>query len=284
MIVEIKELTKYYGKTKAIENISFSIQEGEIVGFVGPNGAGKTTTIRILLGLLKPTSGSVQIFGKNVLTEYHTINKDTGYIPGEVNYYQSVKVKDFFSYALSFYENVDYDYFNYLCELLKVELNKKIEDLSLGNKKKLAIVQAFVHKPKLLILDEPTNGLDPFLQKQLYQLIKKEREERKVTVFFSSHNLSEVQKLCDRILFINKGALVQPRKDYSSVKKVRITSDSTINLDLPILNSKEENGTKEFFYTGNLNDLLKKLSELEIEDLSIEDVSLEEIFDELYKE
>ncbi|AEH51801.1 ABC transporter ATP-binding protein [Pseudothermotoga thermarum] len=285
MVIEVKGLTKYYGKTKAIENVSFSVKEGEIVGFVGPNGAGKTTTIRIILGLLKPTSGKVYVFGKDVQKDYANINSQVGYIPGEVNYYPGVKVKEFLKYALRFHKDVDRDYFDFLCDMLKIEMDKKVEDLSLGNKKKLAIVQAFVHRPKLYIFDEPTNGLDP-LQKQLYDLIRKERAERGATFFFSSHNLSEVQKLCDRVIFIRKGQLIKEPSEYFNMKKVRMLSNSNCS-DLKnlanVFNFKEQSGMKEFYYNGKINNLLEKLKEYDIEDLIIEDVSLEEIFEELYK-
>ncbi len=286
MVIEVKGLTKYYGKTKAIEDVSFSVEEGEIVGFVGPNGAGKTTTIRIILGLLKPTSGKAYVFGKDVEKDYASINSQIGYIPGEVNYYPGVRVKEFLKYALRFHKDVDRSYFDFLCDMLKIDMDKKIEDLSLGNKKKLAIVQAFVHRPKLYIFDEPTNGLDPFMQKQLYDLIRRERAERGATFFFSSHNLSEVQKLCDRVIFIRKGQLIKEPMEYFTMKKVRILSSfdfSNLKDSDNILHFKEQNGIREFYYNGKINDLLAKLSGCDIEDLTIEDVSLEEIFEELYK-
>ncbi len=287
MIIEVTNLTKYYRNTKAIENLSFSISEGEIVGFVGPNGAGKTTTIRIILGLLKPTSGKVLVFGKSVEKNYAAINRQVGYIPSEVNYYPNASVKEFFKYALGFFKNVDKSRFEDLCSILKVEFDKKIGDLSSGNKKKLAIIQAFVHQPRLYIFDEPTNGLDPFMQKQFYELIRKERRHHGATFFFSSHNLAEVQKLCDRVIFIRKGQIITNPKDYLTVKRVKVLFKScNVNLkDLKdVLQFRDENGTKEFYYTGRINELLALLRECDIEDLVIQDVPLEEIFEDLYRE
>lgn len=164
-IIETKNLCKSYGKNRGIIDINLKVKEGEIFGFVGPNGAGKSTTIRTILNFIFPTSGSGKILGKDIVKESSEIKKYIGYVPSEVKFYDEVKVKDIIKYSASFYEGVNKEEVDNLYKILDVDINKKMSELSLGNKKKVAIVQALIHNPKLLILDEPTNGLDPLIQK-----------------------------------------------------------------------------------------------------------------------
>ncbi|HCZ07449.1 MAG: beta-exotoxin transport system ATP-binding protein [Thermotogota bacterium] len=286
--ITVENLTKYYGKNRGIEGVNLSVPEGEIFGFIGPNGAGKTTTIRLLLGLIFPTSGKASIFGKDCIKYGKEIRKEVGYIPGEVNFYPDATVEDFLKYAASFYENVDEEYTRMLCKELSVETKKKFRELSMGNKKKVAVVQALMHRPKLLILDEPTNGLDPLIQKLLFEFLKEEKE-RGATVFFSSHILSEVERLCDRVAMIKDGRIFKVEKiddlRKERYKVVRVRPKNPEVLKEIVSNTTEEgNGVFRFMYTGSTNELLQKLSRIEIEDLWIDDPSLEEIFMSYYRE
>ncbi|MEG2800246.1 MAG: ABC transporter ATP-binding protein, partial [Erysipelotrichaceae bacterium] len=194
-IIETKNLTKNYGKNRGIQDINISVKEGEIFGFIGPNGAGKSTTIKTLLNFIYPTSGSSKILGMDIVEDSSKIKEYIGYVPSEVRYYDDVKVKDIIKYSKSFYPKTDQEYVDKICNELELDMNKKMGELSLGNKKKVSIAQALIHSPKLLILDEPTNGLDPLMQNKLFNILLKEKEKGN-TVFLSSHNLTEVQNLC----------------------------------------------------------------------------------------
>ena len=192
-VIEIKELTKYYGKARGIIDVSFSVHEGEIFGFIGPNGAGKSTTIRTLLGLLYPTSGSATIFGRDCIRDGSELRRDIGYLPAEVYYYDNMKVIDLLKYSSSFYGKVDLPRIRELAGIMDLDLTRKIDDLSYGNKKKVGIVQGLLHRPKLIILDEPTSGLDPLMQKKFFELIREENKNG-ATVLMSSHILTEVDR------------------------------------------------------------------------------------------
>jgi len=207
-IIEVEKLSKYYGTTRGIDDITFSVEQGLIFGFIGPNGAGKSTTIRLLLSLIYPTSGQARIFGMDCRREGHKIRRRVGYIPSEVNFYDDMRVKDFLRYAAAFYRMENKQRISYLCELFDVETEKKISSLSSGNKKKLAILQALIHEPELLVLDEPTSGLDPLMQNRLYEILKAENKKG-VTIFFSSHVLSEVQKMCDIVAILKEGRIIK---------------------------------------------------------------------------
>ena len=180
--IEVKNLTKYYGKVRGIENLSFEVKEGEIFGFIGPNGAGKTTTIRTLLGLVFPTSGSATIFGRDCIKHGTQIRKYVGYLPSEVFYYDQMKVIDLLLYSASFFKKDCTERIHELAEAMELSLERKIEDLSYGNKKKVGIVQGLLHDPKLLLLDEPTSGLDPLMQKRFFDIVARENKKG-VTVF-----------------------------------------------------------------------------------------------------
>ena len=197
-VIEVKNLTKTYGKSRGISDVSFNVEQGEIFGFIGPNGAGKSTTIRTLLSLIHPTSGSATIFGKDIVKDAPAIKKDIGYLPSEVFYYDNMRVKDLLKYSASFYKKDCRKRMNELAEIMELDLNRKIDDLSLGNKKKVGIVQGLLHEPKLIILDEPTSGLDPLMQHKFFELLEEENKKG-ATILFSSHILSEVQRLCDRV-------------------------------------------------------------------------------------
>ncbi len=288
-IIEVTNLTKYYGKSRGIVDVSFSEEEGEIFGFIGPNGAGKSTTIRLLLSLIHPTSGSATVFGKDVVAHGPEIRRDIGYLPSEVYYYEGMKVIDLLKYSASFYDCDCTQRMHELSETMELEMNRRISDLSYGNKKKVGIVQGLLHSPKLLFLDEPTAGLDPLMQRKFFNLIREENA-RGVTVFFSSHILGEVQRLCTRVGIIREGRIVEISNirtlQQNNYKKVRVSADGldTGAFSLPgVTNLQTENGTTSFFFKGDINAVLQKISGIQVADVTIEEPTLEEIFMHYYE-
>ncbi|MEW8970061.1 MAG: ABC transporter ATP-binding protein [Mesobacillus sp.] len=289
-VIEIKNLTKMYGKARGIENVSFNVEEGEIFGFIGPNGAGKSTTIRTLLSLIYPTSGSATIFGKDIITAAPEIKKDIGYLPSEVFYYDNMKVMDLLKYSASFYKKDCTKRIKELADIMELDLTKKIDDLSLGNKKKVGIVQGLLHEPKLIILDEPTSGLDPLMQQKFFDLLEKENKKGS-TILFSSHILSEVQRLCDRVAIIKDGRIVTVEKistlKENTYKKFKIESNSKIDkslFNIEGVNQIEQDGnTISFLFRGNLNLIMKKIAGIDVSNLWVEEPDLEEIFMHYYE-
>lgn len=287
--IEIKNLTKVYGKNRGIQDINISVKEGEIYGFIGPNGAGKSTTIKTLLNFIYPTSGEALIFGMDSVKESEKIKEYVGYVPSEVRYYDDVKVKDIIKYAQSFYPKSKKEYVDRICNELELDMNKKMGELSLGNKKKVAIAQSLINNPKLLILDEPTNGLDPLMQKKLFNILIEEKEKGN-TVFLSSHNLVEVQNLCDRVCVIKEGKIVdiiEIEKSKTQLKlKVTlsssdITDDIVLNLSDKILDKNGKLYT--FIYSKNIDSLVKELANYKIDELLIEKENLEDAFLNYYE-
>ncbi len=287
-VIEIKNLTKSYGKARGINNINLSVEQGEIFGFIGPNGAGKSTTIRTLLGLIYPSEGSATIFGKNC-TEHPEVRKELGYLPSEVFYYDNMRVIDLLKYSASFYKKDCTDRIKELAEVMNLDLKKKIEDLSFGNKKKVGIVQGLLHEPKLIILDEPTSGLDPLMQQKFFELIAEENRKG-ATVFFSSHILSEVQKMCSRVAFIKDGKLIKLEKmstlQENSYKKIGIETKEIISkevFDIKGVSKLESKGNSiNFIFKGNINLIMAKMADIDLRNISIEEPDLEEIFMHYY--
>jgi beta-exotoxin I transport system ATP-binding protein len=288
-IIEVNNLTKYYGKSRGIIDVSFTEEEGEIFGFIGPNGAGKSTTIRLLLSLIHPTSGSAKVFGKDVTKLGPEIRRDIGYLPSEVYYYEGMKVKDLLKYSASFYAHDCTQRIKELSDIMELEQNRRISDLSYGNKKKVGIVQGLLHSPKLLFLDEPTAGLDPLMQRKFFDLIRQENA-RGVTVFFSSHILGEVQRMCNRVGIIREGKIVEISDirslQQNNYKKVHVTAEglNPASFDLPgVTNLQTEDSTVHFFFKGDINTVLQKVSSVQVSDLTIEEPTLEEIFMHYYE-
>jgi len=289
-VIEIVNLTTSYGKRRGIENVSFNIKQGEIFGFIGPNGAGKSTTIRTLLGFLFPNNGMAKVFGLDCVSESKVIKRDIGYLPSEVNYYNDMKVKDLFAYSAKFYKKDCLLRITELCDTFQLDVNRKINDLSLGNKKKTAIVQALLHEPKLLIFDEPTSGLDPLMQNILFDVLRKENKKG-TTIFFSSHILSEVQQLCHRVAIIKDGNILNvgsiDELAASKCVKVKIGLKNPNQAEKITLTSatdyKTKDGYFQFMYSGNANELIAMLSRFDIQNLFIEDLSLEEVFMHYYE-
>lgn len=232
--IVLNELTKHYGKHRGINNLSFSVNQGEFFGFIGPNGAGKSTTIRTLMGLIRPTGGSASIFDLDCHSKASVIARDVGYLPSENSYYENMKVRELLQYTADLYGMDCKTKMKELADRLNLDLSRKIADLSLGNKKKVGIVSAIMTSPKLIIMDEPTSGLDPLIQQAFYDILKEENS-RGATVFFSSHVLSEVQKLCDRVAILKEGQLIgiQSIKELreSGYKKVSLSAKEAIPRD-----------------------------------------------------
>jgi ABC-2 type transport system ATP-binding protein len=289
-VIEIKNLTKTYGKSRGIKDISFNVEEGEIFGFIGPNGAGKSTTIRTMLSLIYPTSGSVSIFGKDSIKYSEEIKKEIGYLPSEVFYYDNMKVIDLLKYSASFYKKDCKKRIYELAEAMNLDLNKKIDDLSFGNKKKVGIVQGLLHEPKLIILDEPTSGLDPLMQQKFFELLKEENKKG-TTILFSSHILSEVQKMCDRVAIIKEGSLIKLEKistlKENNHKRFKIETKDKVDMNYfkldGISNLEVKENMVSFLFRGNVNLVMKKLATLELSNIWIEEPDLEEIFMHYYE-
>ncbi|MDW7661701.1 MAG: ABC transporter ATP-binding protein [Bacillota bacterium] len=289
-VIEIKNLKKYYGKQRGIEDVSFSVMEGDIFGFIGPNGAGKSTTIRTILALLKPTSGSATIFDKDCVEYASEIAGDIGYLAGEPSYYENMKVKEFLSYTAELYGKKNSSRLKELAERLQLDLNRKIEDLSMGNKKKVGIISALLHSPKLLILDEPTSGLDPLMQQIFFDILKEENRKG-TTILFSSHVLSEVQKLCNKVAIIKDGTIISIQNitelRNNGYKKVSIITDTALREEDFMMNGVADLSIRDcsagFIYRGSVKDLLQKIDSFQVRDVFIEEPTLEEIFLHYYQ-
>ena len=289
--IVLNELTKHYGKHRGINNLSFSVNQGEFFGFIGPNGAGKSTTIRTLMGLIRPTGGSAAIFDLDCHSKASVIARDVGYLPSENSYYENMKVRELLQYTADLYGMDCKTKMKELADRLNLDLSRKIADLSLGNKKKVGIVSAIMTSPKLIIMDEPTSGLDPLIQQAFYDILKEENS-RGATVFFSSHVLSEVQKLCDRVAILKEGQLIgiQSIKELreSGYKKVSLSAKEAIPrdfFDLSGIANYAETADKtsvSFMYNGNITAIIDKLHLLHLDDVLLEEPSLEEIFMHYY--
>ena len=289
--IVLNELTKHYGKHRGINNLSFSVNQGEFFGFIGPNGAGKSTTIRTLMGLIRPTGGSASIFDLDCHSKASVIARDVGYLPSENSYYENMKVRELLQYTADLYGMDCKTKMKELADRLNLDLSRKIADLSLGNKKKVGIVSAIMTSPKLIIMDEPTSGLDPLIQQAFCDILKEENS-RGATVFFSSHVLSEVQKLCDRVAILKEGQLIgiQSIKELreSGYKKVSLSAKEAIPrdfFDLSGIANYAETADKtsvSFMYNGNITAIIDKLHLLHLDDVLLEEPSLEEIFMHYY--
>lgn len=288
-IIDINNLTKRYGKARGIEDITFQVAEGEIFGFIGPNGSGKSTTIRTLLNFLYPTSGSAKILGKDVVKDSKYIRQHIGYLPSEVHYYDDMKVNELLRFSSGFYSGNAEKHALLLAQRLQLDTTRKIEDLSFGNKKKVGIIQALMHEPKLLILDEPTAGLDPLMQSIFFDLLK-ELQQKGTTIFFSSHYLGEVQKLCDRVGIIKEGRMIkiENMEDMraNQFKKVHLHFHGKWENKIQIQGVLQEHITDtsyEFIYNGHTRELLEQLRFIPFDDVTIEEPSLEEVFMHYYE-
>ena len=285
-VIKTESLTKYYGKARGIIGLDLEVKQGECFGFIGPNGAGKSTTIRTLLGLISPTSGSAKVLGKDIVTQKQDILRETGYLPSEAVFYSGMKVRDILRLSADLRGKDCSKEAAILCDRLDLDITRKAEDLSFGNRKKVAIVCALQSNPSLLILDEPTGGLDPLMQHEFFEIIR-ERNQSGTTVFISSHILSEVQNNCTRAAVIREGRIIAcdnvDELGRSNAKRVSISGE----IDLAGLEGIKDLQTGErntsFLYSGDMNTLIQRLSKCKVNDLSISEPDLEEIFLHYYE-
>jgi len=286
-IIETKDLTKTYGKARGITKLNLCVNQGDFFGFIGPNGAGKSTTIRTLLGLIHPTSGSAAMFEKDVTTHRNEILSDIGYMPSEAMFYNTMRVHEVISLSEKLHKKDCKAESKALCERLSLDTNKKIEELSLGNRKKVAIVCAMQHEPNLYIFDEPTSGLDPLIQKEFFQLLE-ERNQKGATIFLSSHVLSEIQKYCTRAAIIKDGTLIAcdsvANLTNTNTRKVSLHGITSLPCTIHGNSVTVEEDMVSFLYQGDIKPLLEQICSLPIYDVRITEPDLEEVFIHYYKE
>ncbi len=285
-VIETKNLTKFYGKTRGIKNLNLTVKEGEFFGFIGPNGAGKSTAIRTLMGLIAPTSGEASVLGLP-LGQCREYLRDVGYLPSEAAFYNDMKVRELISYSAKL-RGVDCSSeADRLCSCLELDTSKRIDSLSLGNRKKVGIVCAMQHRPKLYIMDEPTSGLDPLMQKEFFRLLR-HRQQEGATVFFSSHVLSEVQHNCTRAAIIREGSIVAEGSidelSGTSAKRVVLHGVKEIPAGIDGRSVVSGDDSVSFLYQGDIKLLLRELSSLPVKDVNISDPELEEIFMHYYQQ
>lgn len=292
--IRLDKLTKYYGKNRGIKDLSLEVEEGEFFGFIGPNGAGKSTTIRTMLGLISANSGSGEILGMDISREITRLLADVGYLASETNFYDRMKVKDVIKLSADLRGVDTSKEAESLVERLSLDVNKRISELSLGNRKKVGIVCALAHKPKLCILDEPTSGLDPLMQKEFFKILQ-ERNKEGATIFLSSHILSEVQEYCKRAAIIKDGSLVAigdiNKLSNTSAKSIRINGIDSLpeSLLTGARNVSKKNAASDedkqvtFLYSGEINMLIRELAKLSITDIAINEPDLEEVFMHYYE-
>jgi len=281
-----ENLTKYYGKTRGINNLNLAVAEGDFFGFIGPNGAGKSTTIRTLLGLISPTSGNGKVLGMDIARHRKTILQRVGYLPSDTAFYSGMRVRDILKLSAELRKKDCRADAAELCECLQLDRDRKAEDLSFGNRKKVGIVCALQHDPELLILDEPTSGLDPLMQHEFFSILQ-ERNRKGTTVFLSSHILSEIQRYCTRAAVIREGSIIAS----DSVEKLAKAGARRITLkgdmkreDLPgIRNWTEQEDTVSFLYNGDPNRLIRVLAGRDIRELTVAEPDLEEIVLHFYE-
>ena len=280
--IQITKLTKYYGKSRGIVDLDLVVKKGAFFGFIGPNGAGKSTTIRTLLGLISPTGGSAQILGMDVAKEKQAILQKVGYLPSEAAFYPGMSVKDVLKLSADLRKKDCSAEAKLLCERLQLDMSRKVEELSFGNRKKVAIVCALQHCPELLILDEPTGGLDPLMQKEFFDILQ-ERNKQGTTIFLSSHVLSEIQRNCTRAAIIRDGRIIACDSVESLSK--RITVHGQVNLDKldGVRDRKDSGNSVSFLFGGDINDLIRALSASRVSDLTVTEPDLEEIFLHYYE-
>ena len=284
--IQTENLTKYYGKTRGILNLSLTVEAGDYFGFIGPNGAGKSTTIRSLLGLITPSSGTALLLGKDVARDKEEILQNTGYLPSEALFYPGMRVKEVLKLSADLRKKNCSREAALLCERLELDPSRKAEELSFGNRKKLAIICALQSKPELLILDEPTGGLDPLMQHAFFEILK-ERNEEGATIFMSSHILSEIERYCRRAAVIREGELIAQGSveelAKTSAKRVVIQGDADLEGLEGIRDLRTMDRSVSFLFNGEIGRLLDRLARGQIQDVSISEPDLEEIFLHYYR-
>ena len=285
--IQTEGLTKFYGRSRGIIDLDLEVREGEFYGFIGPNGAGKSTTIRILMGLIHRTRGSAWILGRDISREKEQILSEIGYLPSEAVFYPDMRGRGLIRLSADLHRKDCRKASLELCERLQLDPSRRISELSFGNRKKLAVVCALQHDPRLCILDEPTGGLDPLMQKEFFEILK-ERNEKGMTVFLSSHILSEVQRFCSRAAIIREGRIIAS----GSVEELARTNAKRVSVrgsfdasGLPDVRDLQiSDDTVSFLYSGDINLLLSQLGRQPVMDLTISEPDLEEVFLHYYTE
>ena len=284
--IKTSKLTKYYGKSRGIIDLDLTVEQGEFFGFIGPNGAGKSTTIRTLLGLISPTGGSAQIMGMDIVKDKQEILKNVGYLPSEAVFYPGMKVKDVLKLSADIRKKDCSAEAKTLCERLQLNTSAKVDELSFGNRKKVAIVCALQHNPRLLVLDEPTGGLDPLMQREFFDILT-ERNKNGATIFLSSHVLSEIQKNCSRAAIIKGGRLIAidsvENLSKTNAKRVTFHGVTSVPQELSAKSAQINGDSVTFLYNGGIKELLGVANSLPIYDMTITEPDLEEIFIHYYE-
>jgi len=293
MIIETKGLTKYYGKIRGVEDLDLVVREGEVFGYLGPNGAGKTTTIRLILDLIRPTRGTALLFGQEVRGRAAKLKARLGVLPGELALWGNLTARDLLTFLGNLRGGLDWGWVDELAQRLDLDLSRRVGAFSHGNKQKVGLIQAFAHKPDLLILDEPTIGLDPLIQQEFYRLIDEVRAEGRA-VFLSSHILPEVDRVCDRVGIIRQGHLVAV-EEIAELKRKRLRQmELTFSqpvppsaFDLPGVRDVVQTNKSLCFFVdeapGSLDGVVKRAAQFELVNMRYEQATLEDIFLTYYR-
>ena len=284
--IHAEALTKFYGKTRGIDRLDLTVGKGAFFGFIGPNGAGKSTTIRTLLGLISPDSGTGRVLGLDILKDKRAILERVGYLPSDNAFYAGMRVRDMLKLSAGLRKKDCSARAAELCSRLQLDTEKKIEDLSFGNRKKVGIVCALQHDPELLILDEPTGGLDPLIQHEFFEILQEKNREG-VTVFLSSHVLSEIQRHCSQAAIIREGQVIAcDTVDHlarSNARRITLRGSISREVFPEAKDWKEEGDTVSFLYSGDINRLTRILADADLKDLSVAEPDLEEIILHYYE-
>ncbi len=284
-VIELKGLTKFYGKNRGIVDLDLSVEEGDFFGFIGPNGAGKSTTIRTMLGLIKASGGSVRILGKDMDKDKKAILSEVGYLPSETVFYSGMRVREVIKLSANLRKINCKEEAGKLCERLELDTSRKVDELSFGNRKKVGIVCALQSNPRLCILDEPTGGLDPLMQREFFTILK-ERHAKGASIFLSSHILSEIQKNCSRAAIVRHGKMIAcdsvEALAKTNAKRVYIQGEVDLGEMKNIRDVQHMDGGISFLYSGDINILIQTLAKEKIKDLSMSEPDLDEIFMHYY--
>jgi len=289
---ETNNLIKSYGKTRGVTGVNLAVRDGEIFGFIGPDGAGKTTTIRLLLGLLKPTSGEAKLFNRKVPPGGGRLYRRVGYVPAEVQFYPEMTGRDMLEYARGFYHSIDDQWVEELVDRLNLDPDRKFKAYSHGNRKKLGLIQALLHKPRLIILDEPGSGLDPLIRQEMFKIFE-EMNQKGATIFFSTHEIEEIERVCHRVAMINNGSIIHqcpvdelPGREIR-VLEIKLAGREASSEALSRIGTAEKFSSRSGYYRIisrlPVNQLTKELSRFDLEYLKVTDPSLEEIFFSFYQ-
>lgn len=283
--IKTEKLTKYYGKARGIIDVDLTVENGDFFGFIGPNGSGKSTTVRTLLGLINATSGNASVLGRDIASDKTEILSEIGYLPSETFFYSGMRVKDIIEFSAKLRKKDCSAEAKRLCERLQLDTSRKINELSLGNRKKVGIVCALQHDPELYILDEPTSGLDPLMQHEIYEILK-ERNKHGATVFLSSHILSEVGRYCKTAAVIREGRILVcdsvANLAYTGIKHITLRGVNSVPQIGNIKDVKFGNRSVEFYYSGRADELIRSLASFEFEDITVTDPDLDDVFMHYY--